>query len=130
MSATLEDAARSPMKKVDIPITDYTPATEEEIKEFKELSRELAKIPPSIFAVKNRTRKRPGRDNMSLSDEETISIVRQLSDEEYSKLVEDFYKDYNRKPFRRRGEQKLSRTPPEMRQSIPKPGEVKTEVKK
>ena len=61
MSVTLEDAARSPMKRVDIPITDYTPATEEEIKEFKELSRELAKIPPGIFAVRNRPRKRPGR---------------------------------------------------------------------
>ena len=59
MSGPLDYGATHGWKKVDIPVTDYTPATEEEIKEFKELSRELAKIPPGIFAVKNRVRKRP-----------------------------------------------------------------------
>ena len=59
MSVTLEDAATHPMKRVETPAGTYVPATEEEIKEFKELSRELAKIPPGIFAVRNRTRKRP-----------------------------------------------------------------------
>lgn len=52
MSATLEYAATHPMIKVDFPLTNYTPATTEEIREFKELSRELANIPPSHFADK------------------------------------------------------------------------------